>query len=40
MVVGFTRARLGDRLVHPEPVGFVFGVVGFIRGRLVHSGAP
>ena len=40
--VGFTRVRPGVRWVHPgslRSLRCALGVVGFIRGRLVHSRA-
>ena len=43
MVVGFTRVRPGGRWVHPGSLGSLrcaLIIVGFIRGRLVHSGSP
>ena len=39
---GFTRARTGGRRVHPcslGSLGYALVVVGFIRGRWVHSGS-
>ena len=39
----FTWVRPGGRRDHPESLGslgWALGVVGFIRGRRVHQGAP
>ena len=41
--VQLTRIRPGGSCVHPVSLGslgFTLGVVGFIRGRCIHSGSP
>ena len=41
-IVGLTRVRRWYRWVHPRlfgSLGFALGVVGFIRGRWIHSGS-
>ena len=38
-----TRVRSGDLWVHPVPLSslvYALGVIGFIRGRWVHSVSP
>ena len=41
--IGFTRVRPWGRSVHPGSfgsLGYALWVIGFSRGRLVHSGGP